>query len=426
MTVKRYTVSVEIEGSLHKVGTIEGTDHHDACFLYDPDYLSLTEAVPISISLPLAEGSFDPDKTRNYFEGLLPEGFTRRSIAGMMHIDENDYLSMLHKLGRECLGAIRISLDGEEQPEEEYVLINEEQMLRLASEGVTESTEIIAKTHLSLTGASGKVGLYYDKDKDRWYFPMGTAPSTHIVKQSHIRLEDIVINEQLAMLTAVKCGLEVPVSFIVGTGSDREEDILFATQRFDRLINNESCLVSGLMRPLRLHQEDFSQALGIPAMRKYEVEGEAYLAAMFSLLKKYSSDPIRDQLKLWDAVVFNCLIGNTDAHIKNFSLLYSADLHSIRLAPLYDIVSTCIYESSTHELSMHIGDARFIDDLNRASFEKAADELGLGMSIAMRHLDEICNRYEPALNEAAEELNEQGFEKAHHIKDRILLVGHAW
>ena len=79
----------------------------------------------------------------------------------MMHIDEDDYLSMLYNLGRECLGAIRISLDGEEGIREEYVGISEEQMLRLASEGATESTEIITKTHLSLTGASGKVGLYY-------------------------------------------------------------------------------------------------------------------------------------------------------------------------------------------------------------------------------------------------------------------------
>ena len=92
-----------------------------------------------------------------------------------------------------------------------------EEVKRLAQEGATESAELVTKAHLSLTGASGKVGLYYDNEKDEWYLPYGDAPSTHIVKQSHVRLKNIVANEQLCLLTAKKLGIEVPESFIVKT-----------------------------------------------------------------------------------------------------------------------------------------------------------------------------------------------------------------
>ena len=71
------------------------------------------------------------------------------------------------------------------------------------------------RSHLSLTGASGKVGLYYDAAGKQWYLPKGTAPSTHIVKQSHIRLSGIVANEQLSLRTAYYCGIEIPDSFII-------------------------------------------------------------------------------------------------------------------------------------------------------------------------------------------------------------------
>ena len=81
---------------------------------------------------------------------------------------------------------------------------------------------------------------------------------------------------------------------------------------------------------------------------------------MFSLLRAFSSEPLTDQLKLWDICVFNYLIGNTDNHIKNLSLLYSQDLKGVRLAPAYDVVSTAIYESSTKEMALSIGGIHYL------------------------------------------------------------------
>lgn len=172
--------------------------------------------------------------------------------------------------------------------------------------------------HLSLTGASGKVGLYYDAAGKQWYLPKGTAPSTHIVKQSHVRLDGIVTNEQLSMMTAAKCGIDVPESFIIDLGNGDDKEVLYATRRYDRIFDGAVDTIEGLPRPLRLHQEDFSQALGISSANKYEKGHEGYMRMMFDLLRQYSANPIEDQQKLWDRIVFCYLLGNTDAHIRIF------------------------------------------------------------------------------------------------------------
>ena len=419
-----YVISIEKHGILHKAGTLHGTDHNDMCFDYDADYLTDPDAHALSISLPLQKEPFDPVRTRTFFEGMLPEGFIRHTLADRMHIDDNDYPTMLCNLGRECLGAVRIT--GDNDPiSEGYTPIGAREIARLASEGATRSTDIVAKTHLSLTGASGKVGLYYDEETGTWYLPEGTAPSTHIVKQSHVRLNGIVTNEQLAMLTAAKCGIETANSFIINTGNASESEVLYATKRYDRAIDDSSRKINSLKRPYRLHQEDFAQALNIPSSRKYEGEYDHYLSGMFNILRNYSSDPLDDQLKLWDRIVFNSLIGNTDSHIKNFSLLYSSDMRSIRLAPAYDIISTVIYESSTRDLSMKIGGATTIDDITRDSFIRAASEAGIGSILAMKHYDSICNIFENALRESASELAVSGFTIATDICEQILVNNRA-
>ena len=412
------TVSIEKNGELTPVGTIRGEGPSDACFRYADSY-RIAEGMPLSIGLPLQEDAFTPEQTACFFEGLLPEGFTRRTVAQWMHVDEGDYLSILHGLGRECLGAVGITEEGE-APGASYEKILPDAVRDLAAEGATKSAELVTKSHLSLTGASGKVGLYYDAPTGDWYLPRGTAPSTHIIKQSHVRLEAIVTNERLSLMTAARCGLDTPQSFIINTGSGAEHEVLFATQRYDRLFDASCRPVSGLPRPFRLHQEDFAQAMGVPAAAKYERGNDGYMKGMFELLRKVSSDPVADQLKLWDVIVFDYLIGNTDAHIKNFSLLYGKDLRQIRLAPAYDIVSTAVYEQSTREMAFRIGGAPSLDDLGRDAFRQAAREIGLGERMAMRRFDAMAARFRTALHASAEELTGAGYPAAAEIESRIL------
>lgn len=416
------SVFIEICGKSQYVGMLSGTDSRDICFAYADAYLENPLAHPISISLPLEEKSFDARRTRIFFEGLLPEGFTKKCVARSMHADESDYIAILARLGRECLGAVKIVDTSEELISPQYRELADAEVFALASEGASESAEIVTKSHLSLTGASGKVGLYYDDVNGKWYLPIGEAPSTHIVKQSHVRLKKIVTNEQLCLLTAKQLGIEVPESFIVTTDGD-EENVLFATKRYDRIFSGEDRMLNSLPVPHRLHQEDFAQALGIASDDKYEKENQDYLKRLFEMIRLHSADPMTDSLKLWDICVFNFLIGNTDNHIKNLSLLYSEDLKSIRLAPAYDIVSTMIYKSSTEHMALGINGIYNINEVTRESFEKAASQVGLGAKIAIRRFDAMAEEFENALSDAAQILTSQGFSAAKEIAEVILNKG---
>lgn len=277
-------------------------------------------------------------------------------------------------MGRECLGAIQIIEDGMDVPKAGYQKLTKEDVCRLAKEGASEAAELVTKAHLSLTGASGKVGLYYKIDTNEWYLPIGAAPSTHIVKQSHVRLDGIVTNEQLCLQTAKNLGIDVPDSFVINVGTGKDEEVLFATHRY------------------------------------------------IYILKKYSSNPMEDQLKLWDICVFNYLIGNTDDHIKNVSLLYASDMASIRLAPAYDIVCTMIYPSSTTEMAVSIGCEYDIHKIKREHFCRELKNIGIGEKLAMKHYDDMLSRIESALEESCETLMQQGFIQAKDMKKRILEV----
>lgn len=416
--MRKLLIQIELNGENVYVGDIVGNDSKDACFTYAESYVNAPEHRSISISLPLMKRTFDAQATRNFFEGLLPEGFTRRCVAEWMHAEENDYLSILAGLGQECLGAIKVIDESIAEIKPEYRKLTNDEVKKLAKEGAAESAELVTKSHLSLTGASGKVGLYYDGKY--WFLPVGEAPSTHIVKQSHIRLKRIVWNEQLCLLTAKKLGIEVPDSFIIHLGSAEDEDVLFATKRYDRKMNDNCRRLDGMPVPYRLHQEDFSQALGISSAEKYEKNNSGYLRKMFEVLRNYSVDPITDQMKLWDICVFNYLIGNTDNHIKNLSLIYSEDLKSIRLAPAYDIVSTMVYESSTEDMALSIGGTYCIRDITRESFEKEARNVGLGNKMAMKRFDTMVEKFPDALRSAANELSRQGFDEIEELCELIL------
>lgn len=421
--MQRLAVQIEVKGAFKQVGEIVGTSSDDARFTYTESYLKDPESRAVSISMPLEQQSFSVESTRNFFEGLLPEGFTRRCVAEWLHRDEKDYLAILAGLGQECLGAIKIIDESRAVLPSKYKELTSEEVKKLAQEGATESAEMVTKSHLSLTGASGKVGLYYDEQKDKWYLPIGEAPSTHVVKQSHIRLKRIVANEQLCLLTAKNLGIEIPQSFIIKTESNEAEDVLFATKRYDRRMQSNGRKLNGMNIPYRLHQEDFSQALGIPASEKYEKDGGSYLSKMFGILRDYSASPIEDQLKLWDICVFNFLIGNTDNHIKNLSLLYGKDLKTIRLAPAYDIVSTMVYESSTENMALSIGGDYSIRKITEESFAKEATKAGLGVKMAMKRLDTLRKNFVEALNTGAQVLEEQGFEGTKDIAEQIMSCG---
>ena len=429
--MKKLDVSIEINGRQREVGVISGSNDYDASFCYSEHYLDSGTARPISISLPLTEEPYGPEATRRFFEGLLPEGFMRRTVAEQNRTDDGDYLSILEMLGAECLGAVQIKGENYKNIEPSYKLFDPETMYKLAAEGATRSADLVVEAHLSLTGASGKVGAYKNED-GQWFLPVGSAPSTHILKQSHIRYDKIVQNEQLALRTAEFLGIDVPKSEIVEAYPEQvhdgmlraplTENVLFATERYDRTFEGAESLVDGMLCPLRLHQEDFGQALGIPASGKYERPGEKHMKKMFDLLRRCSASPIEDQIRLWDMIVFHWLIGNTDGHIKNFALVYDANLKAVRLAPAYDIVSTILYDTHSSEMAFSVGGQIEWKKIDRSCFEEACKECGLNKKLFMQLFDEKHALFRDALRRAAETVRDEGFEDALWMADRILEV----
>ena len=93
--MRELAVFLEMQGSLCHIGDITGEDFQVAEFKYSDEYLCMNERKALSISLPLTETPFSSERTRNYFEGLLPEGYSRTAVANWIKVDENDYLSIL-------------------------------------------------------------------------------------------------------------------------------------------------------------------------------------------------------------------------------------------------------------------------------------------------------------------------------------------
>ncbi|HEU5020637.1 MAG TPA: HipA domain-containing protein, partial [Bryobacteraceae bacterium] len=144
----------------------------------------------------------------------------------------------------------------------------------------------------------------------------------------------------------------------------------------------------------RLHQEDFCQALGIVPEQKYQKEGGPSLKRCFALLRDVSSAPVIDLARLLDAVIFNYLAGNNDAHGKNFSFVYygAGEDRQTRLAPLYDIVSTIYYPELSPDMAMRIGDQYSSENVTPKDFEQLAADARLAKPLVRARLLEMTER----------------------------------
>ncbi len=153
----------------------------------------------------------------------------------------------------------------------------------------------------------------------------------------------------------------------------------------------------------RIHQEDFCQALGRPPEEKYEADGGPTVAACAALIGRHSAVPARDRLAFCDALLFNLVIGNNDAHAKNYSLLLEGP-ESPRLAPLYDLLSTAVYPGVSRKLAMRYGGESRRDYIRPRHLERLAEDLGMRPPALRRRAHALCERVEgarPAVDDSA-------------------------
>jgi serine/threonine-protein kinase HipA len=368
------------------VGKLTQDDGGQMIFQYGESWLAKDAPMALSRSLPLRPEPFSQKECRGFFGGTLPEEGSRKVIARILGISDKNDFAMLEQIGGECAGAITFLPEEREIPDEElsYRDLTDEELARILRE--LPRRPLMAGeegVRVSLAGAQHKIAVRLNGDTIS--IPRGSAPSSHILKPAVATYAGVVYDEAFCMKLAAACGLNVaPVSI----GHVEDIDYLLA-ERYDRIRNEDGTVT-------RLHQEDFCQALGIPSDHKYQVEGGPGLPECFELVREASTAPALDVIALLDAVIFNLLIGNYDAHGKNFSLLYPSN-GSIRLAPLYDLVSTIYYPELVDTMAMKIGTEAKSELILPEHVARFAKETGLGgaqtlaraASLAERLLDEI-------------------------------------
>jgi serine/threonine-protein kinase HipA len=367
---------------------------------------------PISLSLPISAEPFSPAQSRPFFEALLPEGAVREQIAGQLKLAAGDSYGLLSELGRDCAGALQI-LAAERMSETPSVRrLDGEELDALIEDlprhplGIHAGDEHL---RLSLAGVQNKAVLVRD-DAGAFGKPLDGMPSTHILKPEPPDGDypGLATNEYFCMRLAASCGLsaaEVELIEVAGRPC-------LVVQRFDRDLSS--------FPPVRMHQEDLCQALGLTPDFKYQREGwklPSY-AALAGLLDEHSSSPGLDRLAGARAAVFHFLIGNADAHAKNISLIHAED--GVHMAPLYDVVCTAAYPDLDERLALSIGDELDPNSITSIHFADLADDFSLNVKAferARRDLGERVAIQAPLLRDEALEQ-----EWHHPCIDRILEI----
>ena len=350
-------------------------------FSYDGGYLESPDASPISHSLPLRADPYGKRQLRPFFAGLLPEESQRQRIAAYLGLAESDDFSMLEAIGGECAGALEIIPHGKTPHGAADTLspCDGDRFLEIVK-SLPYRPMLAGETglRLSLAGAQSKLPVVFRDG--RFYLPEDGTPSTHILKPELSEwFKGIVANEHCCMTLARAIGIPAAETRIVAVG---DIPCLLVT-RYDRVTDS----ATGLTR--RIHQEDFCQALGRPPEQKYQADGGPLAREVVRLIRDgWSSMPAKDVLAFVDLVVFNAIIGNADAHGKNYSMLY--DGGSRRLAPGYDLVSTVFWPALASAPAMKIGGSDSINSILSGHWRKFAEETGVSLTALRARVAHLC------------------------------------
>ncbi|MDP2828043.1 MAG: type II toxin-antitoxin system HipA family toxin [Sulfuricellaceae bacterium] len=358
-------------------------------FCYAPGWLSQPNAVALSASLPLQAEPFDDRKTRPFFAGLLPEGQMRRLIAQQFQVSGQNDFALLGHIGGECAGAVTFLEPGQLLPSptqgDDVQWLSDEEVIAILDE--LPRRPMLAGfdgLRLSLAGAQDKLPVVFDGG--RLGLPRNGTPSSHILKPAIHAVEDSVANEGFCLALADALQLK-PAKSKVHAILNRP---FLLVERYDRIADAQG-------NRLRLHQEDFCQALGVVPEMKYQNEGGPDLAQCFDLVRRITRPSAPQVLRLFDYVIFNALIGNHDAHAKNFSLLYSGETPV--LAPFYDTLSTAVYPTLTPKMAMKIGSKYKFSEVQARHWDQFAENTGLAKAQAKRRILELAKSLPPTARE---------------------------
>ena len=328
---------------LYISGMLAGWVRQDAhgllSFSYAPDY----QGVPVSLSMPIASHVYPQRFIRPYLMGLLPDDpLVRTDIGRHFGCSGENPFALLTHIGLDCPGAVQLASN------EDASLVTSrigrlhelsdadvEHRLRLLRERQSSPWHVTGRLvgRWSLGGAQSKMALRFRDG--RWFECEGSEPTTHILKPGVTGYDGQALDEHLSQRTAAEIGLPAAHSSLKTFGSETA----IVVERYDRVTTGDGSV-------LRVHQEDLCQALAVDPGRKYADQGGPSTPEVIALLAQ-TSEGAPSNLRIFILyLLFNYLIGATDAHAKNYSVLLGKD-GLARLAPLYDVASIAPYQSLT-------------------------------------------------------------------------------
>jgi serine/threonine-protein kinase HipA len=378
------------------VGTLKDEQGRWA-FTYDRSWLSFDKTYALSPHLPLQEESLVDNSSQRqvqwYFDNLLPEEGQRALLATEATIHQADAFALLEHYGAESAGSLTLLPEGSPISENDTVLLSDAALEKRIGNLPNLPLAHGANKRMSLAGAQHKLAVIYTDNQ--FHEPQGNTASTHILKPDHpsTAFAQSVINEWFVMQLAGRVGLNVPPVHRRYVPSS-----VYVIDRFDRTVLDNTVY--------RLHSIDACQLLGIDATFKYQQGSILRLAQIAERCR--STAQCRTRLFSW--LVFNVLVGNTDAHLKNLSFMVNHE--GIELSPLYDLLSTAVYETKAFDgdtwptktrMAWPLPDAVYISDITRDVLLNAAIQLGLNKATANRLLKHQLER----IVVLAHELNEK-------------------
>lgn len=362
-------------------------------FHYSSDWIKTGFA--LSIRLPLTDKPYQPeDETAHrFFANLLPEEGARAQLSRQLKIPNDDY-AMLKALGGECAGAFSIlPADVPNDPQQDYRQINEHELTdMIACKNFIPIESDDKKPRLSLAGAQNKCPIYI-KD-DRYYLPLETACSSHIIKFEVTQYRNVPAYECYLAQLAKQVSLPVANTQL----KKQSKSYYLLIERYDRYDSQ------GELH--RLHQEDLCQALGYSHNMKYQQDGGPSFADCYHLVKSVSSNGVRDLELLLKWQIFNFLAGNSDGHAKNLALLYD-EKHKPALAPFYDLVCTRAIEHIDHKLAMAIGNQYDPDKVTLKDWETLADDCQIRFTYLTKLVTQLATRLLSAIESSMQSFEDE-------------------
>lgn len=348
----------------------------------------------LSLSLPIKLERYAHGIVRPFLDGLLPEGEARQAIARDLGLSSDDTFALIAALGRDCAGALIIQPASDPAPTRHTTLsakrLADADIARLVADLGRAPLGIGERVRLSLAGVQEKLLLTRMPD-GAWGSPIDGTPSTHILKPGIASYPSTVENELLCMRVAGHLGLSTASVEVIRVGGRK----LLVVERYDRVVHEDGGVE-------RIHQEDFCQATGTDPAKKYEENGGPALRQIAEILLNAATSSA-SVVVLLKAAVFNAVIGNGDAHAKNFSLLH-LESGALELAPLYDLLSTLFYKQD--RLAMYIDSAQRTTRVTSERLVNEAVSWGISRKVAAGTVDEMLSRMPSALEAALDETPE--------------------